>query len=119
MARSSAPLTLDYSQGNLPKKRMQPITILGFVAGTLTTLSFVPQVHKAWATKRCDDLSLGMLLAFGSGVALWMVYGIVLRAVPIIAANLVTLALIIALLFLKVRYRANSKPNVAVNSSVS
>jgi MtN3 and saliva related transmembrane protein len=84
---------------------MQPITILGFVAGTLTTLSFVPQVHKAWSTKRCSDLSLGMLLAFGGGVALWIVYGLVLHAAPIIVANVVTLALILVLLFLKARYR--------------
>ncbi|HLW53841.1 MAG TPA: SemiSWEET transporter [Candidatus Angelobacter sp.] len=83
---------------------MQPATIIGFVAGTLTTLSFVPQVHKAWSTKSCSDLSVGMLLAFGSGVALWLVYGLVLQALPIIAANLVTLVLILVLLFLRARY---------------
>lgn len=83
---------------------MQPITILGFVAGTLTTLSFLPQVHKAWTTKRCADLSLGMLLAFGAGVALWLIYGLKLRAAPIVVANMVTLALILVLLFLKARY---------------
>lgn len=81
------------------------ITLLGFAAGTLTTLSFVPQVHKAWRSKRCDDLSLGMLLAFGLGVFLWLVYGLVLRNSPIILANAVTLALILALLWLKARYR--------------
>jgi MtN3 and saliva related transmembrane protein len=85
---------------------MQPITILGFVAGTLTTLSFLPQVHKAWTTRRCGDLSWGMLLAFGSGVALWLVYGLVLRAAPIIVANLVTFILILVLLALKARYHA-------------
>lgn len=83
---------------------MQPITILGFLAGTLTTLSFVPQVHKAWSTKRCTDLSLGMLLAFGTGVALWLVYGLLLHAAPIIVANVVTLVLILVLLLLKARY---------------
>lgn len=81
------------------------ITLLGFAAGTLTTLSFVPQVHKAWRSKRCDDLSLSMLLAFGAGVLLWLVYGLVLRKSPIIVANAVTLALILVLLFLKARYR--------------
>lgn len=84
---------------------MSMITLLGFAAGTLTTLSFVPQVHKAWRTKRCDDLSLTMLLAFGSGVLLWLIYGLLLRAAPIIAANAVTLALILWLLHLKYRYR--------------
>lgn len=81
------------------------ITLLGFAAGTLTTLSFVPQVHKAWRSKRCDDLSMGMLLAFGAGVFLWLIYGLVLRDSPIILANAVTLALILVLLWLKARYR--------------
>ena len=80
------------------------ITLLGFAAGTLTTLSFVPQVHKAWRSKRCDDLSLGMLVAFGLGVLLWLIYGLVLHDLPIILANAVTLALILALLWLKARY---------------
>jgi MtN3 and saliva related transmembrane protein len=87
---------------------MEIITILGFVAATLTTLSFVPQVHKAWTSKRCADLSLGMLLAFGAGVFLWLVYGLLLRAAPIIVANLVTLTLILVLLYLKARYRRST-----------
>ena len=83
------------------------ITLLGFAAGTLTTLSFVPQVHKAWRSKRCDDLPLSMLLAFGAGVALWLIYGVVLRKSPIIVANAVTLALILLLLILKLRYKTS------------
>ena len=83
------------------------VTILGFAAGTLTTLSFVPQVHKAWRSKRCDDLSLSMLLAFGAGVLLWLIYGVVLRKSPIIVANAVTLVLILVLLWLKLRYRTS------------
>jgi MtN3 and saliva related transmembrane protein len=82
------------------------ITLIGFVAGTLTTLSFVPQVLHTWKTKRCDDLSFGMLLAFGIGVALWLVYGLALHAMPIIAANSLTLVLIAAIVVMKVRYRA-------------
>jgi MtN3 and saliva related transmembrane protein len=85
---------------------MRFTTMLGFVAGILTTLSFVPQVYRAWSTKRCDDLSWGMLLAFASGVTLWLIYGLLLLAPPIILANAVTLTLIIAILVLKARYRA-------------
>jgi MtN3 and saliva related transmembrane protein len=84
------------------------ITVLGFLAGTLTTLSFIPQVHKAWRSKRCNDLSWGMLLAFGGGILLWLVYGLLLSAAPIIAANGVTLVLIVALSWLKARYRKES-----------
>jgi MtN3 and saliva related transmembrane protein len=83
------------------------ISILGFIAGALTTLSFVPQVHKAWRTRRCEDLSYGMLLTFGLGVVLWLAYGLLLRAAPIIVANAVTLTLIVVLLIMKSRYRVN------------
>ena len=84
---------------------MRGINILGFVAGTLTTISFLPQVHKAWTTRRCDDLSLTMLLAFGAGVVLWMIYGFWLHAAPVIPANVVTQALILVLIVLKARFR--------------
>jgi MtN3 and saliva related transmembrane protein len=87
---------------------MHAINLLGFVAGALTTLSFLPQVHKAWTTRSCNDLSLGMLLAFGAGVLLWLIYGLRLRAAPIIVANAVTLALILVLIALKVRFRNSS-----------
>jgi MtN3 and saliva related transmembrane protein len=83
---------------------MSWITLLGFAAGALTTVSFVPQVHKAWRTRRCDDLSLTMLLAFGFGVLLWLVYGLLLRAAPIIVANAVTLGLVLVLVAFKFRF---------------
>jgi MtN3 and saliva related transmembrane protein len=84
---------------------MHLTTLLGFAAGTLTTVAFVPQVHKVWRSKRSDDLSWGMLLTFSAGVLLWLMYGLSLRAAPIIVANAVTLALLIAIIGLKVRYR--------------
>ena len=84
---------------------MHLINDIVFVAGTLTTISFLPQVHKAWRTKRCDDLSLTMLLAFALGISLWLVYGFILRAAPIIATNAVTLALVLTLISFKTRYQ--------------
>jgi MtN3 and saliva related transmembrane protein len=84
---------------------MQMTPLLGFVAGTLTTVSFVPQAHKAWRSKRCDDLSWGMLLAFAAGVFLWLAYGLMLHAAPIVAANAVTLALLLAIIAMKARYK--------------
>lgn len=84
---------------------MHGVDLLGFIAGTLTTLSFIPQVHKSWRTRSCNDLSLGMLLAFGVGILLWLIYGLMLRAAPIIVANAVTLALILVLLAMKMKYR--------------
>lgn len=84
---------------------MQITPFLGFVAGTLTTVSFVPQAHKAWRSKRCDDLSWGMLLVFSGGVLLWLLYGLLLGSTPIIVANAVTLVLLLAIISMKARYR--------------
>ncbi|HXB22235.1 MAG TPA: SemiSWEET transporter [Candidatus Solibacter sp.] len=81
------------------------ISLIGFIAGILTTISFVPQVHKAWSSKRCDDLSYAMLVTFGLGVVLWLIYGLLVHAPPIIVANAVTLTLIVTLLVMKSRYR--------------
>jgi MtN3 and saliva related transmembrane protein len=83
---------------------MRLTTLLGFVAGTLTTLSFVPQVLHAWRSKRCDDLSWAMLLTFSAGVVLWLVYGLRLWAMPVIVANAVTLVLLLIIMGMKIRY---------------
>jgi MtN3 and saliva related transmembrane protein len=77
--------------------------LIGAVAGTLTTIAFVPQVLKTWRSRRANDVSLGMLLLFTIGVALWAVHGVILGAVPIIAANAVTIVLAVAMLVLKLR----------------
>lgn len=76
--------------------------IVGYVAGTLTTFSFVPQVAKAWRTRSVDDLSGGMLLAFTAGVVLWLAYGIAIRDAPVMVFNAITLVLTTVLLGLKV-----------------
>jgi MtN3 and saliva related transmembrane protein len=84
------------------------ITLLGLCAGTLTTLSFVPQVVKCWQRQSVADLSLGMLLTFTAGVTLWAIYGVMTGAWPIVAANAVTLLLALALLGMKARFRVRS-----------
>jgi MtN3 and saliva related transmembrane protein len=85
---------------------MHLTTLLGYLAGTLTTLSFVPQVMKVWRIKRGHDLSWGMLLTFSAGVMLWLIYGLRLWAMPIIMANAVTLGLLVVIILLKIYYRA-------------
>lgn len=79
--------------------------ILGMIAGTLTTLAFIPQVVKTWNSKSTQDISYGMFILFSLGVLLWLVYGIVLGALPIIISNAVTLALASIILGLKFRYK--------------
>jgi MtN3 and saliva related transmembrane protein len=84
---------------------MDTIKILGLVAGALTTAAFLPQVLKTWKTKSAKDLSLGMFSLFCLGVALWLVYGLVRKDIPVIAANLITLMLASTLLFFKLRWK--------------
>lgn len=84
---------------------MDFITILGLVAATLTTFSFLPQMLKTWQTKSAKDVSYAMLITFNTGVFLWLMYGISLRALPIIVANAITLFFNLIILWLKIKYR--------------
>lgn len=77
--------------------------LIGAVAGTLTTIAFLPQVIKSWRSGATDDLSAGMFVLFCTGVALWLVYGLMLGALPVIVANAATLALAGTILVLKLR----------------
>ncbi len=84
---------------------MDTIALVGYIAGTLTTISFVPQVIRAWKLKETRDLSLAMLLFFAAGVLLWTLYGVWTGSMPIIVANIVTFVLILVLLGMKIRYK--------------
>lgn len=84
---------------------MNIIQFLGLAAGALTTTAFLPQVIKTWKTRSAKDLSLGMFSLFCLGVLLWLVYGIIVKDVPVIAANMLTLMLASTLLFFKLRFK--------------
>ncbi len=83
---------------------MQIADLIGSVAATLTTLSFIPQVWRVWQTRHTRDISLAMYIAFTSGVAFWLVYGIMLDSWPIIIANGITVCLASAVLIMKIRF---------------
>ena len=80
---------------------------LGFIAGAITTISFVPQVIRTYKNKSGRDISAWMMLMLSSGTMLWMIYGIWVRGVPIIAANAVTFALVVVIFVLKIYYARN------------
>lgn len=80
-------------------------TIVGSVAAICTTIAFVPQAIKIIHTKHTQDLSPGMYTIFSSGVALWLCYGIMLREMPIILANGVTLIFTLTILVFILKYR--------------
>ncbi len=83
---------------------MNGIDTIGSVAAALTTLSFVPQAVKTFKTRDVSGISLGMYTAFTLGVALWLVYGVLIGAWPVIIANAVTLVLALAILVMKLRF---------------
>jgi MtN3 and saliva related transmembrane protein len=83
---------------------METIDLIGSIAATLTTLSFIPQVWRIVKTRHTHDISLVMYIAFTSGVALWLAYGILLGSWPIIIANGITVCLAGAVLVMKLRF---------------
>ncbi len=90
---------------------MNHIEVVGYFAAVLTTSSFVPQALQILRTRETKDISLAMYVAFSAGVALWVVYGLANRSWPLLLANVVTLALALSILFMKLRYQ--SRPAVS------
>ncbi|QLG87319.1 SemiSWEET transporter [Chitinibacter bivalviorum] len=88
------------------------IEILGLLAGTLTTISFAPQVWQVWKSKSAKDISLGMYSLFVLGVAMWLGYGLLVGSAPVYLANTITLILAGAVLVMKVIFdrRDRQKP---------
>ena len=89
----------------LPNLPMTLTDFIGTLAAVLTTGSFLPQAWHTFQTKDVSGISLGMYSVFTTGVALWLVYGILLTAWPIVISNAITVALASAILVMKLRYR--------------
>ena len=88
---------------------MQVSDVLGYVAGTLTTIALVPQAWRSFRTKDVSGISLRMYWIFTLGVAIWLAYGILLGETPMILANSVSLVLACAVLAMKLRYGEQEK----------
>ncbi len=81
------------------------ITLLGLLAGVFSTISFLPQIIKIMQTKSTKDISIFMYLLFSFGSILWITYGILISALPVITTNVAILSLLIVILVLKFRYK--------------
>ena len=77
---------------------------MGYAAATCTTLSFIPQAVKTIRTRDTSGISLGMYVVFTVGLCFWLAYGIVLGSWPMLLSNVVTLALALVILALKLRH---------------
>jgi MtN3 and saliva related transmembrane protein len=88
---------------------MDLTTVLGLVAGSLTTMAYLPQVVKTWRSRSADGMSWSMLVVLCIGISLWLVYGLYAHDTPVILANLLTLLFSSAILAMKIRYEALPK----------
>ena len=78
--------------------------MLGLLAGTLTTVAFLPQVIRAYRTRSTRDVSLTMMVVLILGICLWLAYGLILNDLPLILANSVTFVLVALIIAAKLRW---------------
>ncbi|MBL0145537.1 MAG: SemiSWEET transporter [Chitinophagaceae bacterium] len=83
---------------------MTAIQILGLAAGTITSITFLPQVIHIWKTKSAKDLSLQMLLLLILGVTMWLTYGLLVKDAAIIYTNSMVLIMSLVLLYFKFKF---------------
>lgn len=83
---------------------MTGVEILGYAAGAVTCLTFLPQVIKTWQSKSAKDVSLGMFLIAALNEVMWIVYGVLLNNWVIILTNAVVLSMSLIMIWLKFRY---------------
>ena len=84
---------------------MKITTVIGLIAATITTLSFIPQLIKTWKLKETKDISLLMFVTLGVGIILWIIYGFLLWDLPLILANSITFVFVLVILFFKFKYK--------------
>jgi MtN3 and saliva related transmembrane protein len=87
---------------------MSFVSLIGFGAGTLCTLAYLPQALHSFRTKSVRDLSLVMLISLNVGLLLWVAYGFLIHSLPLILPNAVTFFLAFPLLIMKIRYRVEA-----------
>jgi MtN3 and saliva related transmembrane protein len=88
----------------VPDSAVDHIQWIGYLAGLLTALAYIPQLKKVWVTKSADDISLRMMLVLSLGLALWIVFGLFRGEIPIVVANAVSLTLALGIVAIKLKY---------------
>ena len=84
---------------------MESIQILGMAAGSISAITFLPQVIKTWRTKSAEDISMLMFTFATISVVMWLIYGIILKDIPIIYTNSLVLICSLIMLYFKYRFR--------------
>ena len=83
---------------------MYTVEIVGFLAGILVALSFLPQVIKSWKTKSTKDIAISLSIVNLSGQVLWIIYGFLVGSASLIVMSGITLLLTLSLLILKLKH---------------
>jgi MtN3 and saliva related transmembrane protein len=84
---------------------MNWIDLFGYFGAFLSAITFIPQVYKAWQTKSVGDLSIWMVLIVITSTIVWLVYAFALHSGPVIAANVIVLALSLMLMYFKLTFK--------------
>ena len=79
-------------------------TMIGLFAAFCTTVAFVPQVVRTWKSRSTADISLGMFAFYSTGIFSWLVYGVAIHDIPLMASNGVTFVLSLIMLGFKLRF---------------
>lgn len=84
---------------------MEPVTIIGYIAATLGTICWVPQMLKTWISRETKNLSLWANLLMLANLTMWLTYGILLGAWPLIVANLISILFVGSIVTAKLIYK--------------
>ena len=84
---------------------MQWFEYFGYFGSFLTSITFIPQVYKAWQSKSVGDLSTWMMLIVVLSTLVWLAYGFGINSGPVIVANTIVLILSLILIYLKYRFK--------------
>jgi MtN3 and saliva related transmembrane protein len=85
---------------------MQLSELVGYAAASLTTASFIPQAWLTFKTRDVSGISLGMYSVFTTGIALWLAYGLMIQAWPVVIANVITLVLAASILVMRLKFKS-------------
>jgi MtN3 and saliva related transmembrane protein len=84
---------------------MKGVDIIGYSAGAITSLTFLPQVIKTWKVKSAKEISLLMFVIAAVNEILWVVYGILLNNLVITLTNIIVLSMALTMIYFKLRFK--------------
>jgi MtN3 and saliva related transmembrane protein len=81
------------------------IEVAGHAGAFLSSITFIPQVYKAWQTKSVGDLSMSMMTIVFTSTLVWLVYGYSLNLLPVIICNSIIAILSLMLIYFKFTFK--------------